>query len=206
MIFVAPFDDISNVAVKLPLTLDLSTGHDPDVLLSPGRAHRRALPGRFLEFGSLFEAGFRYSWMTVGNLKLRHSRVRARLGFSRLGKPAADQPWLGIMLRGQSFWANHGHLMHFRADGSIWVTLERDTGHDNEQIGKVDGFNPATDDLDFDITMDAKAWRIQVGAVTWARSISDLPHVFWDGKIIIQTYCAWLALKSLTVEEIQWMA
>jgi hypothetical protein len=40
------------------------------------------------------------------------------------------------------------------------------------------------------------AGRIRIGAVTWERAISDLPHVFWDGRIIIQTYCTWLALKK----------
>lgn len=139
MMVAAPFENFDEAPVPLPLDLDLSAGHDPEMLLGPGFAHRRALPGKFLEFGSLQASGFPHSWLTVGNLRLRNVRVKARLSFSKLGRPEQDQPWLGVMLRSQSFWANHGHLAYIRSNGSTWVTVEKDTGHDDEQIGSIDG-------------------------------------------------------------------
>jgi len=105
------------------------------------------------------------------------------------------------MLRGQSFWANQGHLAYLRSDGSAWVTLEKETGHDDEQIGQIDGFDPSTAEFDIETSMDGSAWRVQIGPVTWERAIWELPQVFWSGRIIIQSYCAWLGLKHLTVEE-----
>jgi hypothetical protein len=200
MVIAAPFDELDDLTVALPLSLDLSTGRDPEPLLSPGFAHRRALPGRFLEFGSLHS--FTHSWLTVGNLKLRNVRVKARLAFSKLGKPKTDQPWLGVMLRSQSFWANHGHLAYIRADGTTWVTLEKETGHDDDPIGKIDGFNPLSDEFDIETSMDEKSWQVRIGTVMWEMAICDLPHVFRQGRVIIRSSCAWLALKHLDVEQI----
>jgi hypothetical protein len=200
MIVAAPFEGLDDLKVTLPLSLDLSTGRDPEELFSPSAAHRRALPGRFLEFGSLYS--FPHSWLTVGNLKLRRVRVKARLSFSKLGHPKTDQPWLGVMLRSQSFWVNHGHLAYIRSDGGAWVTVEKETGHDDEQIGRIDGFDPRTDEFDIETSMDDKGWRVQIGPVKWERAIWELPHVFWSGRIIIRSSCAWLALKHLMVEEI----
>jgi hypothetical protein len=202
MIVAAPFEGFDDLTVQLPLNLDLSAGHDPEMLLGPGFAHRRALPGRFLEFGSLHAFGFPHSWLTVGNLKLRKVRVKARLLFSKLGHPEQDQPWLGVMLRSQTFWANHGHLAYIRANGSTWVTVEKETGHDDEQIGSIDGFDPETAEFDIETSIDDSAWRVQIGPVKWERAIGELPHVFGSGRIIIRSRCAWLALKHLTVEEI----
>jgi hypothetical protein len=79
------------------------------------------------------------------------------------------------MLRSQSFWANHGHLAYIRADGGVWVTLEKDTGHGDEQIGKIEGFDPKTDEFDIETSINEKSWCVQIGPVKWESAIWNCP-------------------------------
>ena len=196
-----PFDDLPHSSIPLPLSLDLSDGVDSPILASSGMAHRRAIPGHCLEFGSM--NSFRYSWLSVDNLRLRNVHVAADLAFTRLGSPPTDQPWIGVMVRSQSFWANHGHLAYMRADGSVWVTMEKETGHTDERIGDIAGFNPGQDRFTkFEIAIDDKAWRVKVGPVSWESPVATLPYVFGDGRVLFEGYFTRIGLRSLTVREI----
>jgi hypothetical protein len=195
----APFDDIANEPIQLPITLTLTDGADSPMLFTPGMAHRRMMPGLCLEFGSM--NNFLYSWLSVGNLRLRNVRIEAELAFARLGNPPKDQPWIGVMLRSQSFWANHGHLAYIRADGSVWVTLEKETGHDDERIGQVPGFEPEPNHFTkFDVSIDDSAWKVSVGPVSWEGPVTDLPHVFGDGRVLFEGYFVRIGLRNLTIQ------
>ena len=196
----APFNQLDETPVTLPLRLDLTNGRDPECLLSPGLAHRRALEGKFLEFGSLYS--FPNSWLTVGNIKPRNVRACARLVFSKCRKLETGMPWLGVMLRSQSFWANHGHLAFVKTDGSAWVRLEKNPEVPDEQIGRIDGFDPEHSEFEIETSIDEKCWRVRIETAQWEKPICDMPHVFWNGRVIIRSSDAWLGLKHLTVEQL----
>lgn len=194
----APFDDVVDEPIQLPITLSLTDSMDSTILSTPGMAHRRIIPGLCLEFGSL--NNFRYSWLSVGNLRVRNVHVEAELAFTRLGNPPKDQPWVGVMVRSQSFWANHGHLAYMRADGSVWVTLEKEAGHHDELIGQMPGFEPQTNHFTrFDISIDDIAWKVTVGRVHWEAPVTILPHVFGDGRVLFEGYFTWIGLRDLTL-------
>lgn len=193
----APFEQVDPQSVQIPTTFDLSTS-DPPELLTPGPAHRRLLGGRYLEFGSL--NNFRYCWISVGSLRVRNIIVKAKLGFSKLGSPPEDMPWLGVSVRSQSFWANHGHLAYIRKDGSVWVTLEKESGHADQPIGRIDHFKPGPSNLlELTTRLDNRGWHVSVDRVTWHMPLEKMPFVFSDGRILVQGYFTWIALQSLEV-------
>lgn len=194
----APFELVEERPMEFPQHFDFTGSVEPPGLLMPSPAHRRQLVGRYLEFGSLHS--FPHCWASVGNLQVRNVEVKARLGFSKFGRPPVDMPWFGLMLRSQSFWANHGHLVHVRRDGSVRVTLEVDGEHTDELIGQLEPFTPGASGLvDVSSTIDSEGWRVSVGSVTWHKPVHELPFVFNQGRILIQGWFTWLALQSLSV-------
>lgn len=199
----APFEDIPKRPASLPISLTLTDGEDPDILWSPGLGHRRILPGKYLEFGSIYN--FRYSWLTVADLRLRNVHVKADLIFSVARGNPVNQPWIGIMVRSQAYLADKGHLAYMRADGSVWVTLEEENGtkHRDEQIGQIPNFDPTSlTFIPFDISMDDTAWKVNIGPVQWRASIESLPYVFGEGRILLESFFAWIGLRNLSVEKI----
>jgi len=193
----APFEGVPEAAdTLLPISLALSD-RDSELLFTPALGHRRLIPGECLEFGSL--NSFMYSWMTVGNLRLKNVAVSADLTFRLLGKPPTDQPWLGVMVRSQSFWANHGHLAYVRADGSVWVTVEEPGGHRDRQIGQLDPLE-CSRDIHFSVVFNKDGWSVTVGSVTRHLSQAEVPHEFGEGRILFESYWARVGLKNLTVQ------
>jgi len=191
----APFETAVDIAdPTLPLSLPLSD-QDAELLFSPGLGHRRWISGECLEFGSL--NNFQYSWLTVGNLKLRNVEVSAELSFRALGTPPKDQPWIGLMLRSQSFWANQGHLAYVRADGSVWVTVEK-PAHDDERIGQIEP-RPINWYIPFRVSINDSGWTVHVGSVAWHHDLEGL-QVFGQGRILFESYWARVGLRNLTVQ------
>jgi hypothetical protein len=191
----APFDTAVDIAdPALPLSLLLSD-QDSELLFSPALGHRRWIPRECLEFGSL--NNFQYSWLTVGNLKLKNVEVSAELSFRTLGMPAKDQPWIGLMLRSQSFWANHGHLAYVRADGSAWVTIEKPE-HDDQPIGQIEpeqlkGYIP------FRMTINDSGWTVYVGSLAWQHDLNGL-QVFGPGRVLFESYWARVGLRNVKIQ------
>ena len=199
----APFDEIPKREVKLPLSLPLTDGVDSPNLWCPGLAHRRILPGKYLEFGSLYN--FRYSWITLADLRVKNVRVRADLLFSVARGNPMDLPWMGIMLRSQAYLADKGHLAYMRSDGSVWVTLELQEAdgpkHENKQIGQIKGFDPTGREfVPFDISFDDSAWNVKIGPVEWSTSVGSLPFVFGEGRILLDSFFAWVGARSIKVD------
>lgn len=191
----APFEDALGIEEpKLPLSLPLSD-QDADLLFSPALGHRRWISGECLEFGSL--NNFQYSWLTVGNLKPKNVEVSADLSFRAIGKPAKDQPWIGLMLRSQSFWANQGHLAYVRADGSVWVTVENPE-HRDEQIGRLEPI-ALKEYIPFRVTINNSGWAVSIGSVKWRHDLDEI-QVFGQGRILFESYWARVGLRNLTVQ------
>jgi len=196
----APFEETPRQAVELPLYLPLTDGVDSHVLWSPGTGHRRMISGKYLEFGSLYN--FRYSWLTLAELQLRNVRVEADLLFSVARGNPVDKPWIGIMLRSQSYLADKGHLAYMRSDGSVWVTLELDNGtkHHDEKVGQIEGFDPDKSGfLHFDVSIDDSAWNVKIGTVGWSAPVDALPYVFGQGRVLLESFFAWVGVRNLSV-------
>jgi hypothetical protein len=197
----APFDEVEAPKVALPYTARFDGGSDSDSLLTPGMAHRRVVPGRFLEFGSLYN--FRYGWLTVGDLRLNNVHVKAELQFSRIFSHSQGQPWIGVAVRSQGYLANKEHLVYLHADGAVWVTLEEDGGtrHTDVFVGRINHFDPESDQpIVFDVLFDDNSWSLQVGSVNWSYSTDKLPYVFSHGRIMVQGLLCWVGMRSLEVQ------
>lgn len=197
----APFRDASPPHLALPTSVDFRSERDAGLLWGPSMAHRRVMPGGFLEFGSLYN--FRHSWLCAGDVSIRNVRVRAAMRFCNPRQTVSHLPWIGVMVRSQGYLANFGHLAYLKGDGSIWITLEENGGqqHRDEHIGQLTGFNLSDHDfLPFEVSMDDTKWRLQIADLGWERAISDLPYVFSEGRILLQGFFTWVGLRELAVE------
>jgi hypothetical protein len=197
----SPFEDLGAGQVEAPFRASLDDAASYEGLLTPGMAHRRFIPGRFLEFGSLYN--FRFGWLTVGDLQLRNVEVKAELCFSRLLTSSEKwQPWLGVAVRSQGYLANMEHLAYLRANGGVFVTLEEDGGqsHIDYEVDSLDDFDPlSAAPVPFHIAFNEKEWMVRVGSVEWARPVEELPHVFSHGRILVLGFACWVGLRSLEV-------
>jgi hypothetical protein len=186
----------------MPLVLDLTTGSDPRVLWGLPGSHRRALPGKGFEFGSLYN--FRYGWVSVGNLMVRNVRVKGELRFNSHMPNAPNPPWVGVMLRGQGYFANSGHMALLRTSGEV-ITVHPVEGqpHRDVIVGKIDGFDPRREGfIPFDVSIDESAWKVQIGSVTHTTRICDLPYVFTEGRVIVEGQFCRVCLGKLEVFDV----
>jgi hypothetical protein len=196
----APFEQESRTTtLALPVALDLTTEGDCRRLWGLSGSHRRLLPGRGLEFGSLYN--FRYGWVSVGNLIARNIRVRGDLCFASLLSNPPWPAWMGVMLRSQGHMASSGHLALLRANGEVALTREvPGKGHEDVDIGKIEGFDPTLERfIPFDITLNETAWSVRIGSVEHTTRVCDLPYVFSDGRIIIEGQFCWVCLRELEI-------
>ena len=156
----------------------------------------------FLEFGA--PLNYRYSWMSLGDLITKNVNVKAELK-TTLQHPNADElnPFLGIMLRGQSYFANYGHLILIRTTGDIYLTVREDdigTYHDNK-IGQIDGYDNVEFTF-FNLKINDTEISIKINDFTYNQKLTDLPYVFGEGKIIfIAGYCR-AGIKNVEITEI----
>ncbi len=193
----APFEDIPTGSLQFPAMASLDKGQDCADLWVPSTSHRRMLED-CLEFGSLYS--FARSWLAIGNVKLRNVSVRAELRFTER-RETQHKCWMGINLRSQLFWANMGHLVLLRSDGSVARTARKTedpaTHHDIE-LGKLNGYDPASF-VTFAIAFDDQAWDIAVGSVKTRVPVQEIPFVFSAGRMLIQTYMCRVGVRNLEV-------
>jgi hypothetical protein len=151
-----------------------------------------------LEFGSLYS--FARSWLAIGNLKVRNLSFRADLRFTER-RETEHKCWMGINLRSQLFWANMGHLVLLRSDGSVARTArktEDPATHYDVELGKLNGYDPARF-VTFEIAFDDQAWDITVGSVKTRVPVQEMPFVFSAGRILMQTYMCRVGVRKLEV-------
>ncbi|MCK4432534.1 MAG: hypothetical protein KAV48_01245, partial [Methanomicrobia archaeon] len=161
------------------------------------------LEANCLEFGTPWI--YRYSWMSVGDLKLSKVHVKAEIKMT-LGSPYPTSdyaPFMGIMVRGHHYYANLGHLIFVRKDGKVYLTMiENSKGkYHEERIGKIPNFNMKQFSY-FDIIMNDKFLKIKVNDLSINKKLTELPHVFTTGTIIfIAGYCR-IGIRNIEVEEL----
>jgi hypothetical protein len=196
----APFETERPFTLSLPVSLDLTKENDARALWGSSGAHRRILEDRGLEFGSLYN--FRYGWVSVGSLIVRNVHVSGEFCFSKTLTNPPYSPWMGVMLRSQGYFANMGHLTLIRANGEVAITQEDAGQHKDVNIGKIDDFDPSDGFIAFDITISETDWEVNIGSVQYSIRISDLPHVFSEGRIILVGQFCWVGLRKLSIETV----
>jgi len=192
----APAVPVTAPAVLDHLHVDFTTRGDVDWLIGPSLTHRRSTP-EGLEYGSLFV--YRNSWLRVRG-EYANIELTAQLGFAQL----RDQPaWLGIGVRSQNCFANWSNLIYARSDGTIVITvIENDLGayHDQE-LGRLPDFAP-NQNLTFHIKIDAKEFTRSINGVGCTHQLTELPHVFPAGMVLLQTCNARALIKSIDLRRI----
>jgi hypothetical protein len=193
----APFEDIPTESPRFPSVANLDNGQDCADLWVPSTSHRRML-GDCLEFGSFDH--FARSWLAIGNVKLRNVSVSAELRFTER-RETQHKCWMGINLRSQLFWANMGHLVLLRSDGSVARTARKSedpSTHYDIELGKLNDYNPESF-VRFAITFDDQAWDIDVGSVKTRVPVQEIPFVFSAGRMLLQTYMCRVGVRKLEV-------
>ena len=193
-----PFQTPPRHSVVLPFSTSLTDGKDAPELYTEDFTHRRMLPD-CLEFGS--PLNYRYSWMSLGDLRLSRVHIKAEIKMT-LDQPH-HKPFMGVMVRGQHYFANFGHLIFVRQDGTVYLTmLEDDSGkYHDEPLGKIAEFDMRQFTC-FDIAMDDKNFKIKVNNFDVSKKLTELPYVFSAGRIIfIAGYCR-VGIRNIEVEEI----
>ena len=199
----APFERRTITKRGLPASLDLTKPNDASLLWGSSGSHRRVLPERGLEFGSLYN--FRHGWVSFGDVIARNIHVTGEFRFnSPRVRGVPYPPWIGVMVRSQGYLATSGHLAVLRANGEVAYTQELNgTEHRDVNIGWLKGFDPnAPGFVSFDVSIDENNWSIRIGSVSRAISVADLPFVFAEGRILLEGQFCWMCVRTLTIESL----
>lgn len=194
-----PFEIRIPLEISLPFRAAFIDGKDAPELYTEDFTHR-CLKDGFLEFGAPYI--YRYSWMSLGDLRLSDVRVKADLK-ATMSHPTL-QPFIGIMLRGQNYFANYGHLVLVRNDGKVYLTIrEDDTGkYHDELVGEISSFD-INEFTAFDLCIDSKELKACVGKFSFVKLLGDLPYVFTAGRIIfIAGYCR-MGLRNVEIDKVR---
>ncbi len=195
-----PFQEPQSRSITLPFSASLDNGKDFPELYTEDFTHRLMLSD-CLEFGAPFH--YRYSWMSVGDLKLSKVHVKAEMRMT-LSNPNV-RPFMGVMIRGQNFFANNGNLIHVTPDGMVYLTVrEVDSDkHRDEKIDKISDFNMCHF-TSFDIAIDDVFITIKVNNIhPFKKKLSEIPqHLFTAGRVFfIAGHCR-VGIRKIAVEEL----
>lgn len=196
-----PFQTPPRRAVALPFRASLTDGKDAPELYTEDITHRRMLPD-CLEFGA--PLNYRYSWMSLGDLRLSKVHVKAEIKMTLDLPPTAElDPFMGVMVRGQHYFANFGHLIFVRKDGTVYLTVREDVRgkYHDEPVGKTANFD-MRQFVYFDIAMDDDILKTNVNNLSVSKRLTELPYVFSAGRVIfIAGYCR-VGVRNIEVEEL----
>lgn len=193
-----PFEIPRPIPITLPFHASLADGCDVRELYTEDITHRRLLAD-CLEFGTPLV--YRHSWMSLGDLSLSRVRVRALM---RMTSPVRHlHPFMGVMVRGQHYYSNLGHLVLVREDGKVSMTVrEDDTGKSHDELlGTIPGFD-ISGFADFDISIDDGSLSGKVNQTEFSQPLANLKYVFTAGRVIfIAGFCR-IGIRNITVDAI----
>jgi hypothetical protein len=197
-----PFQTPTRYPITLPFRAPLTDQKDAPELYTEDLTHRCILSD-CLEFGA--PLNYKYSWMSLGDLRLSKVHVKAeiRMTLASPSKAPGFRPFMGVMVRGISYFANYGHLIFVREDGQVYLTVrEDDSGkHHDEPIIKIDNFD-MRQFASFDITMDDKILEVRVNNHVISKKLTELPYEFTAGRIVfVAGYCR-VGIRNIEVEEL----
>jgi hypothetical protein len=191
-----PFQHEPNVGIPASFEVDLTDGKDTEYLWSPGPGHRRLIDGG-LEFGSPFY--FPYSWLSPPKLRPSNVEVEAEMRFTF----RIDSCWIGIALRSQGYLAGNSYLAWLGQDGKVHRTgpnLDAQGKDEHHDLGNLAGFDPARDlYIPFRVSINSQHWKISVEDIDFSIPVSELPHVFPYGRVMIQSYRCRAAIRNVKI-------
>ena len=194
-----PSERAKRLSVILPFRVPLTDGKDAPELYTESITHRRMLPD-CLEFGA--PLNYRYSWMSLGDLVLSKVHVKAEIKMTLASPSDSYKPFMGVMVRGQHYFANSGHLIFVRQDGVFLTMRENEFGnYHDEPIGEIRDFDMSKF-TSFDIMMDDNVFKINVNNLQVEKQLEQLPYVFSAGRIIfIAGYCR-IGIRNIEISEL----
>ncbi len=195
-----PFQEPNIPSVILPFEAKLTDGKDNPALYTEDITFRR-MREDCLEFGS--PLNYRHSWMSLGNLKARNVHVKATLKMTLSASNPNLLPFMGIMVRGSSYFSNFGHLVLIRPTGKIALTVRNsETGEGQDHLlGTVPQYDIHAP-TDFVILINDDIIKISINGQSAERRIGDLGHVFTRGRILfIAGFCR-VGVSNISVNEL----
>jgi hypothetical protein len=193
-----PFQSIEIPSINLPFEASLDDGKDRSELFTEDITHRRLL-NDCLEYGAPYI--YRNSWMSLGDLNITNVHVKAEMKITYDLPGLNKNPWMGIMIRGSSNYANLGHLIYINKEGKIIMTVPEGTGqYEDKYLDTISNFD-CKKFTAFDITMDDHQLVIKIG-LNFGTTISliDLPYIYSRGRIFfIAAFCR-VGIKNILVE------
>lgn len=195
-----PFKAIPKGLVTLPFTASL-VGKDAQELYTEDVTHRCLLPD-CLEFGT--PLNYRHSWMSLGDLTAPNIRVQLEMKMTlEISPDTSLTPFMGVMIRGQSFFANWGHLILIKKDGRAYLTMPEDGSgkYHDEPLGQLAPYD-MREFTRFDVAIDSQALTMKINNQTFEKRLSEMPYVFSAGRIIfIAGYCR-VGIRNVIAEKL----
>jgi hypothetical protein len=193
-----PFQELTHRTITLPFSASLTDMGDNAALYTEDITHRRLLED-CLEFGAPLV--YRHSWMCLDDLKLENVRVKAEMKLTLDG--GLSDRFFGIMVRGQSFFANQGHFVLIRDDGKFYLVVREDDmgkSHD-EFLGQIPNYN-IREFTRFEISIDKTSIDVSVNGHQVKKNLANLPYSWHTGRIFfIAGHCR-VGIRNISVEEL----
>ena len=184
--------------LSLPLHVDFGSGHDDPRIYTPPFAHRRVV-GKMLEFGSL--SFFSHSWASIGKEPLLEFSMHFKARFSN---PFPNDGYIGVGFRSQHFFANFGHTLYLRWNGSIVLTEPNEvppTFYVDKELREATPLDLSADQ-DFFVSFDNRRLQIAVNGFSAEFEVARMPKVFGPGLIRFQSFRSWMSLIEVDVRSL----
>ncbi len=109
--------------------------------------------------------------------------------------------WIGVSLRTTHFFANYGHLIYVRPDGTLWYTEPHsETNYRDVQWGTVRRLDPAGP-IDIVASLGPRGLRMAVNGVSHEVPLEDMPYVRHAGRVRFQTHLCRATLENVEAKE-----
>lgn len=187
-------DNLIPPPVSLPINIDFSENVDDRKIYTPPFAHRRVVDN-VLEFGS--RIAFDQSWACLGNICIPYFDLEFEAAF----RNAADDGWIGVGFRSQSYYANFEHLLYLKLDGAVLLTQPNEIPPNfyademlrpPTEIDKT-GFHH------FHVQFTSDKLVLSVDDFSVLKEVAKLPKVFGPGRIMFQAWPSWMAIKRIKI-------
>jgi hypothetical protein len=197
---VIAFPDSQGVVppLSLPLHVDFGSGYDDLRIYTPPFAHRRVVINS-LEFGSLFS--FSHSWASIGKEILSNFSIHFKARFSN---PLPNDGYIGVGFRSQHFFANFGHILYLRWNGSIVLTEPNEVPpkfYEDRTLREPTPLDLSADH-EFSVSFDQTRLRIAVNDFNAEFDVARMPKVFGPGLVRFQSFRSWMALIEVDVRSL----
>lgn len=187
-------DDLIPPPISLPANIDFRENCENRKVYTPPFAHRRVVDNA-LEFGS--RVSFEQSWACLGNIRIPYFDLEFEAAF----RNTADDGWIGVGFRSQSYYANFEHLLYLKLDGAVLLTQPNEIPpnfYADEMLRpptEIDrtGFHS------FHVQFTSDKLVLSVDDFIISKEVAKLPKVFGPGRIMFQAWPSWMAIKRIRI-------